>query len=80
MTEVERQAKLGNRRQRGSPRATAIDQMYTPEEVCALLKIGRSRLYELLDAGVISPTYKLGHRARRIPAGAIARYLEGRTI
>jgi excisionase family DNA binding protein len=79
MTDVERQAKLGNQRQRGSPRV-CIDQMYTPDEVCALLKIGRSRLYELLDAGVIFPTYKIGHRARRIPAGAIARYLEGRTI
>lgn len=80
MTEVDRQAGLGNQRSRRASPVKCIDQMYTPEEVCALLKIGRSRLYELLDAGVISPTYKLGHRARRIPAGAIARYLEGRTI
>lgn len=38
-------------------------KLYTVEEVCENLRIGRTRLYELIDAGVIKPI-KIGKLTR----------------
>jgi excisionase family DNA binding protein len=57
-----------------------VEQLYTPGEACDLLRIKRSKLYQLLRSAEIAPSYLLGAKSRRIPASAIARYLEGRKI
>jgi excisionase family DNA binding protein len=67
-------------RREAKRRPAVVEQLYTPAETCELLRIKRTKLYELLGRGEIAPTYSLGAKARRIPAGAIARYLEGRKV
>lgn len=67
-----------SRRARRAP--VQAEQLYTPDEACNLLGLGKTRLYELMDSGAIAPTYKLSHKARRIPESAIKRYLESRII
>jgi excisionase family DNA binding protein len=48
--------------------------LLTPERAAERLDIGRTRLYELLAAGEIE-SVKVG-RSRRIPAAALAHYVE----
>jgi excisionase family DNA binding protein len=65
---------------RESRRPPPPEQLFTPTEACDLLRIKRSKLYQLLRSAEIAPSYLLGAKSRRIPASAIARYLEGRKI
>jgi excisionase family DNA binding protein len=46
------------------------DELLTVEEVAERLKLGRTKIYELMDAGEL-PSITFG-RARRIPASAVA--------
>ncbi len=48
--------------------------LLTPEEAADALRIGRTRLYELLAAGEIA-SVKVGH-SRRIQPAALQRYVE----
>lgn len=48
--------------------------VYTPEEVAEILKIGRTKVYELLRRGVIR-SVKVG-ALRRVPASALDEFLE----
>jgi excisionase family DNA binding protein len=48
--------------------------LLTPEEAATVLRIGRTRLYELLAAGDL-PSVKLGG-SRRIAVAALERYVE----
>ena len=48
--------------------------LLTPREAAAVLGIGRSKLYELLQAGQI-PSVRIG-KCRRIPAAALRELVE----
>lgn len=48
--------------------------VYTPEEAADLLKVGRTKVYELM-AGRRLKSVKIG-RTRRIPAAALEAFLE----
>lgn len=49
-------------------------KVYTPAEVAEILKIGQTKVYELLQRGEIR-SRKIG-KLRRIPAAAIDEFLE----
>ena len=49
--------------------------LLTPTEAAEALGIGRSKLYELLQAGVVESVH-IGS-CRRVPAEALRRFLEG---
>jgi excisionase family DNA binding protein len=49
--------------------------LYTVPEAADEMAIGRSKLYELIEAGMLE-TVRIG-RARRIPAEALRNYVEG---
>ncbi|MFJ8334508.1 helix-turn-helix domain-containing protein [Streptomyces sp. NPDC094437] len=53
------------------------EQLLTVREVTSTLKIGRTKLYELLRAKEL-PSLTIG-RSRRIPAQAVRAYLISRT-
>lgn len=48
--------------------------LFTPKEAASALGIGRSKLYELLQAGELQSVH-IG-TCRRVPADALARYVE----
>jgi excisionase family DNA binding protein len=56
-------------------RSNPLPQVYTPEQVAEVLKIGRSKVYELVTTGGLS--VKIG-RLRRLPQRAIEESLEDR--
>jgi hypothetical protein len=63
--------------------ATAIEQHYTISQAADLLQVHKVTVMRLVARGSQSrgvaglyPVYRLGKRATRIPARAIARYLE----
>ena len=53
------------------------DLLLRPEEAARVLKIGRSKLFELLAAGDL-PVVRIGH-CTRIPRLALLRWIEERT-
>ena len=60
-----------------------IEQHYTIAQAAELLSIHRQTVMRLCASGSrsrgvagLSPVYRIGRRATRIPARAIARYLE----
>ena len=48
--------------------------VYTPKDAAQILKIGKSKIYELIASGEI-PSIRLGRRCLRIPAEALSTYL-----
>jgi len=48
--------------------------LLTAEEAGELLSLGRTKVYELMADGVLE-SVRVG-RARRVPAGALARFVE----
>lgn len=48
--------------------------MYTVPEVAALLRVGRSKVYELLEAGSLR-SVKIGG-SRRVSAGALESFVQ----
>ena len=48
--------------------------VYTPKDAAQVLKIGKSKIYELIASGEI-PSIRLGKRCLRIPAAALSAYL-----
>jgi excisionase family DNA binding protein len=48
-------------------------ELLTPEEVAGQLKVGRTKVYELMDRGDL-PSIKID-RCRRIPASAVPAYI-----
>ena len=56
---------------------TVAPLLYTPEEAAELLRLGRSRIYELLASGQL-PSLTIG-RSRRIPADALRAWVEAQT-
>ena len=48
--------------------------LYTPEEAASALRIGRTRLYQLLNTGEL-PSVTVG-RSRRITATALERFVD----
>lgn len=60
--------------------APEVERMYSPREVQSLLGIGRTRVYELIRSGALAPSYRLSYRCVRVPASAVARYLESRQV
>jgi excisionase family DNA binding protein len=54
--------------------ATADRLLYSVQEAAALLGIGRTYMFQLLRTGEID-SLKIGSR-RKIPAGALERYIE----
>ena len=50
-------------------------ELLTPDEVCALLKVKRSWLYDTVESGRLEAV-RLGKQLRFRPA-AVARYLDG---
>jgi excisionase family DNA binding protein len=52
------------------------ETLLTPEEVAALLKVGRTKVYELMDRGDL-PSLKID-RCRRIPASAVPAFIQRR--
>lgn len=64
-----------------------LERTYSLPQVRELLGVGRTRLHELLKIGQAQkglhptrgglwPTYKISWKSRRVPEGAIHRYLE----
>jgi excisionase family DNA binding protein len=51
-----------------------MSDLLTVPELAALLRVSRSKTYELLNAGTI-PSLKLG-RARRIPRQSVVEFIE----
>jgi len=51
-----------------------VSRMFTVPQVCDVLQMSRSKVYELLMAGVI-PSVCIG-RARRIPSDRLREYLD----
>lgn len=49
--------------------------LLTPDEAARVLGIGRSKLYELLRAGVVE-SVRIG-TCRRVPAAALSDYVDG---
>ena len=54
-----------------------VDELLTVREVTTTLKIGRTKLYELIRTKEL-PSLTIG-RSRRIPARAVRAYLTART-
>lgn len=66
-----------------SGRITTEDTKVEPvllraEEAAALLGIGRSKMYELLAAGVI-PSIRIGEKSVRVPRAALLGWIEEHT-
>ena len=60
-----------------------VEQQYSVPQVAKLLNVSPATVWRELEKGQrtqgdegIWPTYKLGHKQRRIPASAVQRYLE----
>lgn len=51
-----------------------VDRLYTPEQACRLLGVGRTRLYAFMKNGDLR-SIKLG-KSRRIPRSALDEFLE----
>lgn len=51
-----------------------VEELLTADDVCALLKVKKSWLYDTVERGLIRPT-RLGKQLRFRPS-AIARYLD----
>lgn len=59
--------------------ASAVSpQLLTINEACARLRIGRTKLYELVHAGELRPTV-LGPRQQRFSEREIERYIDRKT-
>jgi excisionase family DNA binding protein len=56
------------------PPSSVTKLLLTPTEAALALGIGRSKLYELIRAGVVESV--LIGSSRRIPTAAVARYVE----
>ena len=56
---------------------TVAPLLYTAEEAAELLRLSRSRIYELLASGML-PSLTIG-RSRRIPADALRAWVEAQT-
>lgn len=54
-----------------------MKNIYTPEEACRLLKIGRTKFYQILHNGTIE-FYKNGNRYL-IPENSLISFIENRT-
>jgi excisionase family DNA binding protein len=52
--------------------------LLTPDDVCALLKVKKSWLYDAVESGALE-TVRLGKQLRFRPS-AVARYLEVRAV
>jgi excisionase family DNA binding protein len=52
---------------------TTTETLLTPDEVADQLKVGRAKVYELMDRGEL-PSLKID-RCRRIPASAVPAYI-----
>lgn len=51
----------------------SFDEIMTPDEVCAVLRIGKNALYELLSTGRLK-AYRNG-RVWRVPKKAVIQYI-----
>lgn len=51
----------------------------TPEEVARLLRISRSRVYQLINEGAL-PSVRLGGRSVRVPLDALRRWAEEQVV
>jgi excisionase family DNA binding protein len=49
------------------------DELLTPEEVADLLKVGRTKVYELMDRGDL-PSLKID-RCRRVPRSGVDAFI-----
>ena len=58
------------------PKHNPLDSLFSPEQAAERLGVSLATVWRLVRRGKIAPTYKLGHRTTRIPAAALARYLE----
>lgn len=69
---------LNNEAQRGAsgqaPAADSSRLLMKPAEAARTLRISRSKLYALIDAGEI-PVIRLGPRCTRIPRAALERWV-----
>jgi excisionase family DNA binding protein len=54
------------------------DQLLTVNQTCAVLQVGRTRLYELIRAGELK-SVMLGRRSRRIPQSSIDKLIAKRS-
>lgn len=59
---------------RGAARVGAIQSYYTPAEAADVLRISRDHVYELCRSGQLR-SFKIGPRALRIDASAIADFV-----
>jgi excisionase family DNA binding protein len=50
------------------------DELLTPEEVADILKVGRTKVYELMDRGEL-PSIKID-RCRRIPRSGVDGFIQ----
>ena len=57
-----------------TPAPAAVEQLLTADDVCAILKVKKSWLYDTVERGLIVPI-RLGKQLRFRPA-AITRYLD----
>jgi len=53
---------------------TNTDEMLTVKEVMAFLKVSRSKIYRLIDAGALKP-YKIGERGTRFKRSDVEAYV-----
>jgi len=73
MTDSEERAAPGRRRD-----VWADLDLLTPDDVCALLKVKKSWLYDTVESGSLE-TVKLGKQLRFRPS-ALTRYLDAGTV
>ena len=58
----------------------STDEIMTPEEVMALLKVGRTKLYDLIDQGLPFHSLSPSGRTKRFLRAEVQAWFEGRGI
>lgn len=59
--------------------APALEEHFTPAEVCARLRLSRRTLFSLMRPDGLWPVVRLSKTTIRVPASSVARYLKSRT-
>lgn len=57
-----------------------LEEQLSMEQVAERLGVDKSTVWRWLQQGKIKPVRKLGRRIVRVPASAVNRFLEGRTV
>lgn len=62
------------------PPPKKLEQQLSPRQVARRLGVDESTVLRWIKAGQLKPVRKLGRRITRIPASAVNRFLQERTV